>query len=1232
MKEKILKTSIACMLIISLTAINLISTGAGLVTYALDYNAENTVEENTVAAEENRGEAVERIVEPITLESKVEDQKIYKGSLKANVEKQYVTKTAINVNEENAADVMYVNEEKTSIPTEYQKTTINKKELMAILGEEGILEISTIKEGNKESLTTITKTSIENEEGNVVIQYPEGTDNLSFRTTKTLNAGTITLEHTKLIKPENIESLKNVNEMVSTTNGTYQKEGEEKQITPIQNTVVLTESATKATLEVSRTSLSTVEPNEGVEIKAILNSNSEENELYKNPTVEIEFPADVTEVQINNIAKLYGDEYTNERAEQIVREGKQVIRITLEGTQTEYKEPGVEGTELVIDANLVLNNKATNKEDTVKMLYTNENATKYENGEDKGVAEVKMQIVSPKSLIAVNNISDLGIETIGEEETVSQEIEKETTSKEVTVNGEIINNNESTIENVAILGTLGTDNKENNMHAKVTSGITTSNPEAKVYYTENEEATAEVENAENGWNEEVTENSKKYLITMPKLDVAQNLNTSYKILIPENLQPNQKTTTGYQAGYTQTDTGIYQEAQSTDIELNTGKEEVAEEQEQPQEEIQNNEEVQVQNQEDIVVKVEQDKNSGSESFIQVGGNTSYIARITNTTNNDMKDVKLKWNISGEVKILSQLQFSEEAYGRFTNPDPEYTGEGDITTLSTNPEQTVEIPANSTQIIYILVEAGNIQGVSQEYKLAMRAEHEGNTYISNETVGTIKSENQYDVSLTASKENEYIKPGENIEYIINIKNNNDITANGLAVQDAIPEELSIQKITVGNEEQEVSDNNTVVVPVDLNAGEEKQVKILTTLDYKSNMEEKEITNKATLTMTSGENKETNEVRHSIVPEELEGNVYDENGNLVTNGVAYSTNATQISTEHRIRGYAWEDINKDGQKQDSENTLSGIKVQLLDINQNKIATKSNGEELTATTNEQGNYEIADVPQGEYIALFEYDASAYKPTNYKTGSQNSRNSNVVAKKANINGEEKTYGVTDTIRVSNSNISNINIGLTKSEKFDLKLEKTVSKIIVQTSKGNEEQTFNNETLAKAEIHRKEIEGANVIIEYKIRVANEGELDGYVKNIVDYLPQELTFSSELNKDWYQDGNNLYNNTLSNKKLAVGESKEVTLTLTKKMSEENTGTITNVAEIAEDHNNAGVTDINSTPANQKQGENDMSQAAVILSIKTGETEIAVILTIIAVIVLSAVAFFIRREMKMKENM
>ena len=46
----------------------------------------------------------------------------------------------------------------------------------------------------------------------------------------------------------------------------------------------------------------------------------------------------------------------------------------------------------------------------------------------------------------------------------------------------------------------------------------------------------------------------------------------------------------------------------------------------------------------------------------------------------------------------------------------------------------------------------------------------------------------------------------------------------------------------------------------------------------------------------------------------------------------------------------------------------------------------------------------------------------------------------------------------------------------------------------------------------------------------------------------------------------------------------------------------------------------------------MSQAAVILSIKTGETEIAVILTIIAVIVLSAVAFFIRREMKMKENM
>ena len=78
-----------------------------------------------------------------------------------------------------------------------------------------------------------------------------------------------------------------------------------------------------------------------------------------------------------------------------------------------------------------------------------------------------------------------------------------------------------------------------------------------------------------------------------------------------------------------------------------------------------------------------------------------------------------------------------------------------------------------------------------------------------------------------------------------------------------------------------------------------------------------------------------------------------------------------------------------------------------------------------------------------------------------------------------------------------------------------------------------------------------------------------------------MTFSSELNKDWYQTGNTVYTSILSNEPIVAGETKTVTLTLVKSMTEDNTGRINNRAEIAEDYNDLGLTDINSTPGNQE---------------------------------------------------
>ena len=72
------------------------------------------------------------------------------------------------------------------------------------------------------------------------------------------------------------------------------------------------------------------------------------------------------------------------------------------------------------------------------------------------------------------------------------------------------------------------------------------------------------------------------------------------------------------------------------------------------------------------------------------------------------------------------------------------------------------------------------------------------------------------------------------------------------------------------------------------------------------------------------------------------------------------------------------------------------------------------------------------------------------------------------------------------------------------------------------------------------------------------------------------------------------------------------------MTNDNTGVINNRAEIAEDYNEYGNKDINSTPNNNISGENDMGSADVIIAVSTGGTTLAYIILIIVNTVLIAI--------------
>lgn len=125
-------------------------------------------------------------------------------------------------------------------------------------------------------------------------------------------------------------------------------------------------------------------------------------------------------------------------------------------------------------------------------------------------------------------------------------------------------------------------------------------------------------------------------------------------------------------------------------------------------------------------------------------------------------------------------------------------------------------------------------------------------------------------------------------------------------------------------------------------------------------------------------------------------------------------------------------------------------------------------------------------------------------------------------------------------------------------------------------------EPVVKVELNKKRIENTIVKFRYYIRITNEGEIEGYAKEISDYIPEGLKFNQADNPKWKEVNGKIVTDQLKDTLLKPGESATVDVVLTWINNEENMGVKTNVAEISEDYNESGTADIDSTPNNKKK--------------------------------------------------
>ena len=322
---------------------------------------------------------------------------------------------------------------------------------------------------------------------------------------------------------------------------------------------------------------------------------------------------------------------------------------------------------------------------------------------------------------------------------------------------------------------------------------------------------------------------------------------------------------------------------------------------------------------------------------------------------------------------------------------------------------------------------------------------------------------------------------------------------------------------------------------------------------------------------------------------------------------SQDSNNQSNKYKVTGTVWIDKNKDGKKEDGEEKLANITVGAMSAKNGQIVNK-------VQTDSQGKYEL-ELEEGRYIIIFYYNNDIYSVTTYQAkGIDSNENSDAIEKTISDEGQNVTVGATDELSVT-SNLQNIDLGLVNKSRFNLEVKKYVSKITITNKEGTKTTEYDDKTLAKREIKAKYLNGSTVVIEYKIKVTNKGDLVGYAKDIVDYKPKDLKFNSSMNSNWYQSGDNIHTTSLSNTKIEPGETKELSLILTKTMTETNTGLVNNKAEITSSSNLLNIENEN----NQK------GSADVIISVSTGALISYVSITISVLVLLGIGAYLINRK-------
>ncbi len=1294
--------------------------GATVITLNANSNIKTYVTNKEVTANVQKNVELKGEISTVVDTEATATPEIYKGYMYANnkYETEFSSTVSANIAYIDAVDQLVINENNANFVTGneatiqagnniyYKAISINKAIFDKVIGQNGNIQIY---DQNGNRIAGIDKNTQVDSNGNMVITINnQNVTALRIETTKPQTEGIITFNINKAIKATtslNRSTITSIQRMDATVSGNIVSADMVTEMNAKTETTKLNETSTKAELYINNTNLTTTAKNENVEIKAILTSNDYTCDLYSNPTLQITLPSEIETLDIKTINLLYNENIQISSYDVITdANGNKVIRINMQGEQTEFVTDISKGINVVINTDITLRKTAasTTKEATLKV--TNAKAIQYINN---GIVTVPMNIYAPQGVVllsSVSNFSNSNTEVVSlPNKEQAGKIEIKSNAKNITMKATVVNNYGKDIKNPKILGRIPfqgnkkTDGTElgSTLNTVLTSGLTVSgidNNLVTIYYSENGDATADINNSANGWTQTISDVSKikSYLIVLNNyvMPQATSFDMSYNVQVPENLSHNENAFGTYTVYYEEDEnaqtiaketiaptvgvsTGKGPELKA-DISSNVGTTASTEDIMEYKITVKNDGEVDAENAKvtvnlpDIVDYAEYIKEPMGERYEPRPEQRTLEFSVGNLAVGESKEASftIKANKEGTFKLdlvlsADNLEKTEQVstpevqvslasfYIEFTTPTQENVGLGsqieyyinisnatdkkidDVEATITLPENVEYVEAlrqeyggaNPSQedVKYdeknrkVTFNVGDIEAnAAAEYNFILRVKTIKQEDISMQVVVKGKNtneqkssiiihttgDNKLEVTTGTDITEEYLQIGDVVTYTITAKNVSSGVIKNVRVAATIPDNLKYLNTTYYLDDKEMFSGYLL---------EDKVSQ--TTMDLDAGQTIKFVVRAAVNKMidTSKEEEDSN------VEVDVSGDGTEDYHEEINNKI--ENDNVQNSNTYRISGVVWEDSNRNGTRDADEKVLSGIPVTIVDAKTGNEVKNSSGNVINATTDDKGEYILSDLIQGEYIVKFNYDNSQYVITEYrKQGIDESINSDAINTTEN-NG----VAITDTLKITDSSMSNIDLGLTTKGIFDLSLNKTLTQIQMADGKTTKSVSFDKKKLGKIEVDGKRINSTNLVIEYTMTITNNGNVAGYAKKIVDYLPSELEFSSNLNKDWYVSGDTVICTGLENDIINPGESKEVKLILTKKMNDNGTGTVSNKAEITETYNDQGLLDETS------EDDDTNSTANVIIGIKTGGPVTYVVLTLTILAIAACGAYIINKK-------